>query len=103
MTDLGGDPTAITPAADVAAVAAQGWVQVIADPRTTFRQFLEIILQAELVDNAGWELLIELARKAGLDALSEPFGKTLHKVNYHLENVSEWVRSLCLSGTSSLH
>lgn len=98
MTELGGDATATTPAADVAAVASQGWVQVITDPRTTFSQSLEIILQAELVDNAGWELLVDLAEAAGLDDISESFTNALKEEDIHLENVREWVSQLTLTG-----
>src|SRR5207237_855711 len=33
LEDLGADPTVMTPSADVAAVAAMGWVQAVSDPR----------------------------------------------------------------------
>lgn len=100
MTEIGGDPTAITPAADVCAVASLGWVQVIADPRTTFAQSLEIILQAELVDNAGWEMLIDLALSAGLEDVAEQFKIALEEEMFHLENVRTWVSQLCATGES---
>lgn len=63
----------MTPSADVAGVAAMGWVQTITDPRINFKQSLEIILQAELVDNACWEVLIELAEDVGLSSLATSF------------------------------
>lgn len=100
MTELGGDPTAMTPAADVCAVASQGWVSVITDPRTSFAQSLEIILQAELVDNAGWENLIDLAEGAGLDEIAKQFQKALEEEAIHLSNVREWVNQLIVSGES---
>lgn len=102
MTELGGDPTAMTPAADVAAVASQGWVSIITDPRTTFTQSLEIILQAELVDNAGWELLIELADSADLEDVVKSFTKALNEEEKHLQHVKEWVTELTLSGESMI-
>ncbi len=48
---LGGDPTAMTPCADVAAVKSQGVMQVLTDPRTTTSQCLSAILTLELEDN----------------------------------------------------
>jgi ferritin-like protein len=100
MTEMGGDPTAMTPAADVSAVASQGWISIMADPRTTFAQCLEIILQAELVDNASWEMLIDLAETAGLDDISQQFTKALDEENFHLLNVRDWVNQLVVSGES---
>jgi hypothetical protein len=62
---LGADPTAQTPCADVAATASMGLLHVVADPRTTLAQSLNAILTGELTDNAGWDLLTELAQEAG--------------------------------------
>ena len=62
IEQLGGDPTAVTPSADLHATVAHGITQVIVDPRTTLLQSLEAILIAELADNACWEALMELAQ-----------------------------------------
>ena len=91
---LGGDPTSQTPCADVTATASMGLVQVVTDPRTTLAQSLNAILTAELTDNAGWELLIELATMAGQDALVEPFNAALAAEREHLAIVRSWLRSL---------
>ena len=61
IEQLGADPTAQTPSADVSAVASQGIPKVLLDPRTTFPQCLEAVLTAELVDCDAWERLTELA------------------------------------------
>jgi hypothetical protein len=58
IEQLGGDPTAVTPAANLSATASQGLPQVIVDPRTTLLQSLEAALIAELSDNACWETLV---------------------------------------------
>lgn len=68
IKQLGGDPTAVTPSADLHATAAHGIQMVIVDPRTTLLQSLEAILIAELADNACWEALIALAQQAGEEA-----------------------------------
>jgi hypothetical protein len=57
----GADATAQTPCADVIGLSCEGIGKVIADPRTTLAQSLDAMLTAELADNVGWELLIELA------------------------------------------
>ncbi|WP_182989426.1 ferritin-like domain-containing protein [Massilia sp. Se16.2.3] len=55
ITSMGGDPTAMTPSADMAGVEAMGLVQVLNDPRTSLAQSLHAILTAELSDGVGWE------------------------------------------------
>ncbi|WPU63875.1 ferritin-like domain-containing protein [Peredibacter starrii] len=97
ILELGGDPTAVTPSADVTGVASCGWVQVIADPRTTFMQSLEVIHMAELVDNACWELLIELARNNNLEQIASSFEEALEEEREHLENVTNWLRGMSQS------
>lgn len=94
---IGGDPTALTPAADVSGIASSGWIQVVTDPRTTFLQSLEIILHAELVDNAGWELLIELAERNGMGDLAIQFQQSLDEEAFHLLTVKQWVQELTLN------
>ncbi len=101
MMKLGGDPTAMTPSADIAGVAGMGWVQVINDPRTTFLQSLETILQAELVDNACWETLIELAAHLGLKEAVDEFTLALQEESVHLTTVKQWVKELNLDGKVS--
>lgn len=98
IKNIGGDPTALTPAADVMGIACAGWFQVLTDPRTSFLQSLEIILQAELVDNAGWELLIELSERNGMGDLAIQFQQSLDEEAFHLITVKQWVQELTLNG-----
>lgn len=102
MLKLGGDPTAMTPSADVCGVAGAGWVQVIGDPRTTFLQSLEIILQAELVDNACWENIIEMAEKLGQKDAIREFQVAKEEEDIHLLNIKRWVKELNQNGRVSL-
>lgn len=88
---LGGDPAAVTPSADVAATASRGIGEVITDPRTSLLQGLEVILIAELADNDSWELLMELAKKAGQDQLVEGFQAALDTERDHLVRVRGWI------------
>ena len=97
MQQLGGDTTAQTPCADVIGTASAGIVQVVTDPRTTFAQSLNAILTIELTDNAGWELLIQLADKAGEAELSEWFANALAQEAQHLAIVRAWLAALLLA------
>jgi rubrerythrin len=93
IEQLGADPTVVTPSADVAGVAGQGWVQAIGDPRVTLTEGLKVILQAELVDNESWASLIELTTGLGQTELAERFRGALTEEEEHLELVRGWVRA----------
>ena len=88
---LGGDPTALTPAADLQASLSEGVPKVLADPRVNLLQSLDGLLTAELVDNASWELLIELARELGHNELAEDFQRALDVEQEHLALVRSWI------------
>ena len=94
---LGGDPTAMTPCADVAGVNASGWLQVLNDPRTTVAQALNTMLSAELTDNAGWELLIDLATAAGHKEMAEGFAVAASAEGRHLTQVKAWLKNAVLA------
>lgn len=96
ITDMGGDPTAQTPCADISAVAALGLIQVLTDLRTTLAQGLQALLTAETTDNAAWELLIELAQHAGHDELAPPFQKALAAEQEHEAMIKKWLRQMVM-------
>lgn len=91
IAELGGDPTVQSPSADVAGVASLGIVQVLNDPRTTVTQCLQAILTAELTDNDGWSMLIDLAENLGFSEMSEQFKEALEREETHLESVRTWL------------
>ena len=88
---LGGDSTAMTPCADVTGVQGTGLLQAMNDPRTTLSQSLETLLAAELIDNASWELLIELADGFGQDELVTEFRNALANEQRHEARVRAWL------------
>lgn len=90
MLSMGADPTAQTPDADVIAVASMGIQKVIQDPRTSLSQCLSALLTAELVDNAGWEVLIKVAEGMGLEQITADFVKPLQEEEKHLQTIREW-------------
>lgn len=91
LESLGGDPTAMTPCADVAGIQAQGLLGVLTDPRTTLTQCLDALLTAELADNDGWKILIALAEAAGQDELAARFTTALAEEDRHLASVRTWI------------
>ena len=91
LQQLGGDSTAESPCADVTGVASRGILQVLADPRTTIAQSLSALLTAELTDNAGWELLIQLCENLGRPKLVQAFTKALENEADHLRKVQAWI------------
>jgi rubrerythrin len=91
IRELGGDPTAITPSANLAGIESAGISSVIADPRADLADGLHALLVAELADNAGWEQLIELCEAAGYEALAETFEQCRTEEAEHLASVRQWL------------
>ena len=91
MLELDGDPTAITPSADIAAVTSMGVVAVVSDARTNLAESLEAILVAELADRDGWVRLIELAEQAGQDDFARDCRLAEQEEEEHLANVRSWL------------
>jgi len=91
ISDLGGDPTAVTPAADISATMTMGVLKVVADPRTTVSQCLEAILTAELVDNDCWGVLVKMMQEQGLEDEAEEFQEALAEEQEHLQKVRTWI------------
>ena len=91
ISELGGDPTALTPSANLAVNISAGIPQVLADPRTNLLQCLEAIVVAELSDNECWTTLEELARQAGQDELAADCQEALDHEREHLTKVRGWL------------
>lgn len=91
MTQLDGDPTAMTPSADLAGVASTGVVAVVSDARTNLAESLEAMLVAELVDRDGWVRLIELLEEAGQDDMVRACRQAEREEEEHLASVRSWL------------
>jgi rubrerythrin len=94
LIELGADPTAQTPSADLTGVQSMGLMQAVTDPRTSLAQTLSSLLSAELIDVASWEMLSRLARSMGHDELAERFDVALEQENEHLSTVTGWYEGL---------
>jgi rubrerythrin len=92
MQQLGGDPTAVTPCADISGVAGSGFVAVLTDAKSTLTQCLTAMLSVELGDFAGWTLLIELAEHLGQTDVAETFRDCAAEEAEHEQKVREWLR-----------
>ncbi|MFO7324272.1 MAG: ferritin-like domain-containing protein [Pseudomonadota bacterium] len=101
MGQLGGDPTAQTPCADVTATATMGVLQVVTDPRTTLAQCLNAMLVAELADTASWELLADLATRAGQAELADRFTEAMMAEEQHVVAVRAWLRALTVDAAGT--
>jgi rubrerythrin len=93
---LDGDPTVLTPSADVAGVLSHGVLEIVTDPRTTIVQTLQAMLNAELADNDGWEMLADLASELGHAELAEQCEKAFEQEQEHLANVRAWLAAMTL-------
>lgn len=102
MKTLGADPTAMTPGADVNAVASTGLMQVLTDPRTSVAQSLHAIHIAELADHDGWALLIKLAEELGQTEMASRFKKALQEESRHLNTIRELMEKTCLSEAGAI-
>ena len=102
IRQLGADPTAVTPCADLVAIAGLGWVQVVTDPRTTLTQALDIVLVAELADNDSWHLLIDLTQALGFRDLAAEFRGALAEEDIHLTRVRGWIASALLGQSGAV-
>lgn len=98
---IGADPTAQTPCADLVGVEGMGLVQAMNDPRTSVSQSLHVMLDAELLDNTAWEMLIELARSLGHDDVADRFDLALQQESKHLQYLRTLVGQLTLADADS--
>jgi bacterioferritin (cytochrome b1) len=83
IRDLGGDADAKTEMARLVERESKGIEQVI-ETDELLPHCMHALLAAELVDNAGWELLIELADDADDREAREAFRRRLHEEEDHL-------------------
>jgi rubrerythrin len=91
IVELGGDPTVVTPCANLQAVASRGVCDVLVDPRTTLIECLDAIIVAELTDHESWEQLAAAAELAGEDALARSVRQAEQTEAEHMTKVRRWI------------
>jgi rubrerythrin len=69
LRELGHEPRQepATPGINLSASELSSLLEVLRGNELEPRHVVEVVLAAELIDNGGWDLLIELAREADLD------------------------------------
>lgn len=89
---LGGDPTAVTPCANLQATVGKGVGDVLLDPRTNLIEGLEAIIVAELADHESWEQLAPLVAGGVVDKQLETAVREAERTEAeHLTKVRRWL------------
>lgn len=83
IRSLGGDAHARTEMSELVIVESAGVEKVVTTDKDLVHQ-MHALLTAELVDNAGWELLLELADEADDDDARGELRRRLHEEEKHL-------------------
>jgi len=91
VKEAGGDPTAVTPSANVSAMVLKSIVEVLTDPRTNLYECLEAIAVAKLVDNDSWMHLVNLAGGRFDAGLVARFRRALDDEREHLVKLRRWL------------
>lgn len=81
---LGGDAHAETDMSRLIAVESRGIEQIVLDGDMNPTHLFHALLTAELVDNSGWQLLLELADEADDSEARQAFRRRLHEEEDHL-------------------
>jgi len=88
---LGGDAHGRTPKAELTEAESEGIGKVVLEEEHEVPELFHALLAAELVDNAGWTLLVELADQADDSEARREFEKRMREEEDHLMFVREAV------------
>ncbi len=93
IRSLGGDAHSETDRSRLVTRESKGIEEVVMSD-AQLPHLLHALLAAELVDNAGWDLLVDLADEAGDHSAKREFKKRLHEEEDHLLLVKKAVERL---------
>jgi rubrerythrin len=93
IRSLGGDPTVITPCANLESTASKGICDVLVDPRTSFVECLETILIAELADQESWAMLVRSVEALGESGVTAKVTRAQQTEVEHLSKVRGWLEA----------
>jgi bacterioferritin (cytochrome b1) len=85
ISELGGDAQGETDLSRLVGIEALGLEAAVMDGDNNPGHLFHALLAAELLDNAGWELLVALAEEAGDKGAKKAFKKRLRQEELHLE------------------
>ena len=93
---LGGDAHGETKHSRLVQTESQGIEKVILQENAELPDMFHALLVAELADNAGWDLLVQLADEADDSKAKRAFKKRLHEEEEHLIFVRRAVEKLSI-------
>ncbi len=96
IRSLGGDAHAETDKSRLVTRESKGIEEVVMSD-AALPHLMHALLAAELVDNAGWDLLVQLADEAGDREAKREFKKRLHQEEDHLVFVRKAVEKLSVA------
>ena len=96
IRSLGGDAHADTERSRLVTRESKGIEEVVMSD-AELPHLLHAMLAAELVDNAGWDLLAQIADEAGDHGAKREFKKRLHEEEDHLLFVRKAVEKLAFA------
>jgi rubrerythrin len=101
--DRMGEGKRSSPSARLAEHEGQAYLKLIGEA-TTDAQLLTILLTVELMDETGWEMLVDLGRDLGEEQMVQGFGQALKEEKEHLRGVrgmlAQMTRQLLLEPTA---
>lgn len=103
LRSLGADPTAMTPAADIAGIMACGLLQTVTETRISAQDSLQALLVAELTDHDAWNLLVRYAEAMNLEEVAESFRSAALAEQGHLVHLRRLVELATLPEAKVLH
>jgi bacterioferritin (cytochrome b1) len=84
LRDLGSDTHLDTDLSRLVQIESSGIEKIVLDGDNVIPHLFHALLIAELVDNAGWDLLVQLAEDVGDLEMKRAFKKRLHQEEDHL-------------------
>ncbi|WP_223637714.1 ferritin-like domain-containing protein [Corallococcus sp. EGB] len=91
---LGADVPQMAPLGDGADPRPHGLLRAVDDPCATLQDALCAVLISEILNNAGWAMLVDLAEELGPPDLAGAFREVLREEALHLDEVTTWVANL---------
>ena len=84
VRQLGGDAHGTSDMSELEARESKGVEDILLDGDNDILHIFHALLAAELADNAGWDLLVQIADEAGDRDAKKQFKKRLHEEEDHL-------------------
>ena len=84
VRQMGGDAHGTSDMAELESRESKGIEEILLDGDNDIVHIFHALLAAELADNAGWDLLVQIADEAGDRDAKKQFKKRLHEEEEHL-------------------